>query len=172
LVMFLFVHLNFNQQQATVDLFALSTDEPSRLKIPSISVDASVEHLGLTNEGAMDVPEDKDDVAWYKFGPHPGENGNAVIAGHYGWKENTPAVFDNLHKLKIGDKIYVENKNGSLITFVVREIQIYDKDADASKVFWSDDNKAHLNLITCTGEWSDNEKTSSHRLIVFADKKE
>ena len=120
----------------------------------------------------MDDPENPDTVAWYNLGPRPGESGSAVIAGHYGWKENIPAVFDDLHKLKAGDKIYVENEDGVSITFVVLETQIYDKDADASKVFWSDDGKSYLNLVTCTGVWNQDEETRSHRLIVFAERVE
>ena len=151
------------QKQTGVEL-------PVRLKIPSINVDALVEYVGLTSDGAMDVPKGPDNVAWFNLGPRPGENGSAVIAGHYGWKNNIPAVFDNLHKLRKGDKIYIEDEKGAKTVFVVREIQIYDKNVDASLVFGSSDGKAHLNLITCTGVWNKAEKTRSDRLIVFTDK--
>ena len=151
------------QEQTSVEL-------PVRLKIPSINVDAPVEYVGLTPDGAMDVPKGPVNVAWYNLGPRPGENGSAVIAGHYGWKNNIPAVFDNLHKLRKGDKIYIEDEKGANIIFVVREIQIYDKNEDASGVFYSSDGKAHLNFVTCTGVWNKAEKTRSDRLIVFTDK--
>ena len=88
-----------------------------------------------------------------------------IMAG----KNNIPAVFDNLHKLRKGDKIYIQDDKGSVISFVVREIQIYGKDGDTSGVFGSSDGKAHLNLITCTGAWNKAEKTRSDRLIVFTD---
>lgn len=142
---------------------------PTRLKIPSINIDAPVEYVSLASDGAMDVPKGPVNVAWFNLGPRPGENGSAVIAGHYGWKNNIPAVFDNLHKLRKGDKIYIQDDKGSVISFVVREIQIYGKDGDTSGVFGSSDGKAHLNLITCTGAWNKAEKTRSDRLIVFTD---
>ncbi|MDP3970863.1 MAG: class F sortase [bacterium] len=154
---------NSNQEQANVGL-------PARLTIPVISVDAVVIPVGLTSDGAMDVPKDPAEVAWYSLGPRPGEKGSAVIAGHYDWINNESAVFDNLSKLSKGDKIFVEDENGETITFVVREIRTYGKDDDASDVFGSDDDKAHLNLITCTGVWNKAEKTYSERLIVFTDK--
>lgn len=116
------------------------------------------------------MPKGPVNVAWFNLGPRPGGNGSAVIAGHYGWKNNIPAVFDNLHKLRKGDKIYIEDDKGSVISFVVREIRIYGKDGDASGVFYSSDGKAHLNLVTCTGIWNKAEKTRSDRLIVFTDK--
>ena len=152
-----------NQEQTSVGL-------PVHIKIPSIDVDAPVEYVGLTSDGAMDVPKGPVKVAWFNLGHRPGENGSAVIAGHYGWKNNIPAVFDNLHKLNKGDKIYIEDEKGANIIFVVREIRIYDKDEDASGVFGLSDGKAHLNLITCTGVWNKTEKTRSDRLIIFTDK--
>ena len=30
----------------------------------------------------MDLPEDVDRVGWYRFGPAPGADGSAVLAGH------------------------------------------------------------------------------------------
>jgi hypothetical protein len=70
-----------------VALLLLSRPEPAvglpvRLRIPAIAVDAAVEHVGLTPDGAMDVPASYADVAWYTLGPKPGEPGNAAIAGH------------------------------------------------------------------------------------------
>ncbi len=135
-----------------------------------IGVDAVVGHVGLTSDGAMDVPKVPADTVWYKLGPRPGENGSAVISGHYGWKNNTPAVFDNLHALKKGDKIYVEDEKGATITFVVRGSRRYDPKTDASDVFGSSDGKAHLNLVTCEGTWNKSSKTYSKRRVVFADK--
>lgn len=152
-----------NQEQASV--------EPQiRLKIPGIDVDAVVIPVGLTSDGAMDVPKGPAEVAWFNLGPRPGENGSAVIAGHYGWKNNLPAVFDNLHKLQVGDKLSVEDEKGITTTFVVRKIRIYGKDEVVPDVFDSTDGKAHLNLITCTGAWNKAEKSFSDRLIVFTDK--
>ncbi|MDP4008265.1 MAG: class F sortase [Candidatus Peregrinibacteria bacterium] len=142
---------------------------PVSLKIPSINVDAHVEYLGLTSSGAMDVSDDPMNVTWFNLGPHPGENGSAVIAGHYGWKNHTPAVFDNLHKLNKGDRVFVEDEKGVITTFIVNEIRNYGKDEIVPNAFESNDGKAHLNLITCTGVWNNVTKTFSERLIVFTD---
>ncbi|MEX1061911.1 MAG: class F sortase, partial [Patescibacteria group bacterium] len=148
-----------------------SSGLPIRLKIPRIKVDAAVESVGRTPEGAMAILESLDDVAWFRFGSRPGEVGNAVIAGHYGWRNGKTAVFDKLYKLSKGDEISVEDKHGVVTTFVVREIRKYDPEADASDVFESNNGTAHLNLITCAGEWNEATQTFSKRLVVFADKK-
>lgn len=144
---------------------------PVRLKIPRINIDAAIESVGLTSQGAVDVPRGSVNTAWYNLGPRPGENGSAVITGHYGvWKNGTPTVFNNLSKLRPGDKIYVRDKKGITFTFIVREIKKYNPRADASDVFISSDGEAHLNLITCLGAWNKASKSYPKRLVIFADK--
>ncbi len=143
---------------------------PVRLKIPSIKVDATIEHVGLTPDGAMDVPKDPVNAAWFDRGPRPGEKGSSVIDGHFGTADGSPAVFDDLHELDPGDKLYVEDEKGTTTLFVVRELRKYDPDADASSVFSSRDGRAHLNLITCIGTWNTAEQSYSDRLVVFTDK--
>jgi LPXTG-site transpeptidase (sortase) family protein len=142
-----------------------------RLKIPTIGVDSVVTAVGLTPKGAMDVPQDPRETAWFNLGPRPGESGSAVIAGHYDWKNNEPAVFNNLHELKEGDMVYLEDETGETTVFVVRETRIYDKDADATDVFGPRAGKISLNLVTCMGAWDKEAKTYSDRLVVFTDKK-
>ena len=143
---------------------------PIRLRIPNINVDAIVEYVGIAPDGSMGVPPGPSDVGWFDLGPRPGDIGSAVIAGHEGWKNGIPAVFDNLYNLVKGDKIYVEDETGTTTIFVVREFRIYGQNDDASYVFTSSDGKAHLNLITCSGVWNTTEKSRPNRLVVFADK--
>ncbi|MFA6432471.1 MAG: class F sortase [Candidatus Paceibacterota bacterium] len=143
---------------------------PVRLKIPKIGVDAEIESVGLTPQGSVGVPERPSNAAWFDGSPHPGEIGNAIIVGHFGWKDGVSSVFDDLSRLKKGDLLYVEDDTGMTVTFVVRESRRYDPKADASVVFNSSDEEAHLNLITCEGVWSEAEESYSLRLVVFADR--
>lgn len=143
---------------------------PVRLRIPAIGVDATIEYVGLTPSGAMDVPADQNDVAWFKPGNIPGDIGTAVIAGHYGWNRGKPSAFDALYKLRPGDQIFVDDDQGATDTFVVRENRRFDPKADASSVFSSDDGTSHLNLITCEGSWNTAANGYTKRLVVFADK--
>ena len=143
---------------------------PVRLKIPGINVDSAVESVGLTPQRTMEMPKDPNNVAWFNLGTRPGEIGSSVITGHYGiWKNGKGSVFDNLHKLRVGDKLYIEDDTGTIISFVVLESRSFDPKADASTVFSSDDGKAHLNLITCEGAWNESKKSYSERLVVFTD---
>ncbi len=143
---------------------------PVRMKIPSLKIDTHIESAGLTKEGAVAVPKGPDNVVWFDLGPRPGEIGSSVINGHSGYKDNKPAVFDNLDKLRKGDKIYVEDEFGAATVFVVREFETYNSKANPAEVFSSNDGASHLNLVTCTGNWNEAERTHSNRLVVFTDK--
>jgi LPXTG-site transpeptidase (sortase) family protein len=143
---------------------------PVRLKIPGINVDSAIESVGLTSDGAVGIPKDPNNAAWYNVGPRPGEIGSAVITGHVNWYFGATGVFADLHKVKPGDKITVLDDKGSIISFVVREIRNYDAAADAIDVFYTNDGKSHLNLITCEGVWNKIKRQYSERLVVFTDK--
>lgn len=160
------------QEQASLPASQAGSGLPVRLKIPKINVDTALEYVDLTPEGAVGVPKSPTLAAWYNFGPRPGDNGSAVITGHYGyWKNGKVGVFNNLYKLRKGDKVYVKDDKGATTTFVVREFRTYDPKADASGVFISTDGKSHLNLITCGGAWNKVSKSYPKRLVVFTDKK-
>lgn len=122
--------------------------QPKRVKIPVIRVDADVEYVGLTPEGAMDVPKDYGKTAWYEPGPRPGDQGNAAIAGHVDSKTGK-AVFWDLAKLKPGDDIFIAGDDGAERRFVVTGVQTYGRaDAPLEKIF-GPTTARHLNLITC-----------------------
>ncbi len=124
---------------------------PVRLKIPTLRVDAAVEYVGLTPEGAMDVPKDYDNTAWYEPGTRPGEPGNAVIAGHVD-SQTGKAVFWDLGTLKPGDEVIVAGADGVERRFAVRAIEAYRRaDAPLGRIF-GPTSSARLNLITCDPE--------------------
>lgn len=145
---------------------------PKYLRIPKINLDSEIEYVGLSPNGEMATPKNIANVGWYEPGIRPGETGSAVIAGHYGWEKGKASAFDELHKLRVGDKIYVEDDSGNVITFVVQENRRYNPEDDAGEVFNSKDGKAHLNLISCEGDWDEASQLYSKRLVVFTDKEE
>ena len=143
---------------------------PKRLIISSINIDVAIDYVGLTTDGAMDIKPNPEVVGWYMLGPRPGDKGNAVIAGHYGWEENgKPAIFNDIQNLNKGDELSVTDQKGQSIAFVVREIRKYNPESDASAVFKSNDSNSHLNLITCNGSWVNDKQSYSNRLVVFTD---
>ncbi len=145
---------------------------PSRIRIERLGIDAHLERVGVKVDGSLDAPIGPTNAAWFSGGPRPGEIGSAVIDGHFGWVDDVPAVFDNLSSVVVGDKIDVIDEKGATTEFVVREVRVFEEDADAKEVFISYDGKSHLNLITCEGKWDEVAQKYSGRLVVFADKQE
>ncbi len=134
-----------------------------------MGVDAEIEYKGLAPDGTMATTKGFDDVAWFKLGPRPGDPGNAVIAGHSGWGKGKAAIFNNLSRLRPGDKLYVSDDRGVTATFVMRRSQDYRQSESPVSVFRSVSARPHLNLITCEGVWNSRTKSYSGRLVVFAD---
>jgi LPXTG-site transpeptidase (sortase) family protein len=141
---------------------------PSNLRIPRLDVDADVEHVGWTEDGNMDSPENWEDVAWFQYGYFPGAPGNAVIAGHLD-STTGPAVFAYLHMMEVGDEIYVTGDDGRTLTFQVTEVEsVLAEEAPLDRVFGPSDTPK-LNLITCEGHYDPDEEDYDHRLIVYTE---
>jgi LPXTG-site transpeptidase (sortase) family protein len=138
---------------------------PTRISIPKLHITTTIESVGKDKTGAMDVPKDINNVAWYSLGPKPGQIGSAVIGGHYDSRTG-PAVFYNLEGLEKGDTVIVEDADKKQYSFKVVDKQKYDYSSfPVSDVFGKTD-KPYLNLITCTGVFDTSQKMYLQRLVV------
>jgi sortase (surface protein transpeptidase) len=135
--------------------------------IPSIGVDASVEQVGVTADGAMDTPADPWNTGWYAPGVRPGEAGNAAIAGHVDYHGIGPVVFWDLNKLAVGAEVLVVTDTGQTLRFTVRGSEYYtDSNAPLLDIF-GPANTVNLNLITCGGTFDPATRHYDQRLVVF-----
>lgn len=169
-------NVNFKKEVEEKEIYAGvfddSTDgiKPNTIKIESIGVNGSVEHVGLQENGKMDVPKNPQHAAWYDLGAKPGERGSAVIAGHV----NSPkgkAVFWDLHKLKTGDEVKISNADGETLVFEVVGKKAFDLgEAPVEKIFGYTSRRM-LNLITCTGKYNYDIGTHEQRLVVYTELK-
>ncbi|MEO8863111.1 MAG: class F sortase [Candidatus Saccharimonadales bacterium] len=142
---------------------------PARLQIPRLKVDAAVEYMGLTAAGDMVAPSKYTEAGWYKYGPLPGNKGNAVIDGHVIGPQGQPGIFSGLSKLLPGDIVSVIDTNDQKTDFIVTGSRNFSESAKTKDVLPSEDG-AHLILITCTGTWDQARRHYLERLAVFADK--
>ncbi|GAC1432637.1 MAG: hypothetical protein NVSMB65_06320 [Chloroflexota bacterium] len=136
-----------------------------QLRIPALGINTTVEQVGLV-QGALDVPVNVWDVAWYRLGPRPGDVGNAVIDGH---KDSAtgPAIFLWLKNLRIGDRVIVRDDRGGEHTFEVTEMDSYDlRHAPLVRIF-GPSTARNLNLITCSGAWDYQKHIYDQRLVVY-----
>ncbi|MEN9327626.1 MAG: hypothetical protein RI947_434 [Candidatus Parcubacteria bacterium] len=155
-------------QQSEV-LSVVNPTIPTHISIPAIGVDAVVESVGLDEQGKMDVPQKNENVAWYNLGYKPGEQGSAVMAGHFDTVTGAPAVFYNLSKLKKGDTITVTDLNGEKYTYTVSQTIIYPYNKLPLKQIFASNNSFTLNLITCEGTFNQTTRNYSDRTVVSAD---
>lgn len=144
-------------------------DYPAKLRIPALSIDAQVQKTGLTKSGAMGTPTNFTDVAWYQYGPAPGQLGSAVIDGHVDNALSLPGVFKHLGDIAVGDDIYIDTKDGKALHFVVTEIESYPYKAVPTERIFEAADRPRLNLVTCDGSWMRAEKTYDERLVVYAE---
>jgi sortase A len=139
---------------------------PVEVRIPRLNISAPIENVGRTPEGAMDIPEDAFTVGWYVDAAAPGQQGNAVFAGHRDTVLGTPGVFWRLNELQEGDEIVVDMDDGTQKRFAVERLASYPyNDAPMKDIFGQSDRRS-LNLITCSGEW--NRDTYDRRLVVYS----
>lgn len=142
--------------------------DPERIVIPAIGVDADVIDLGLQDDGTMEVPSDFAQTGWFDRGPQPGRVGPAVIAGHVDDRSG-PAVFYDIAELEPGDRIEVHGE-GEVVTFAVRETQQHPKDAFPTEDVYAGTPGPELRLITCSGEFDQDERSYRDNTIVFAER--
>jgi Sortase domain len=144
----------------------VATGPPTRLRIRSIGVDASLERLHRDAAGALSTPRDYDQPGWYAEGTPPGDTGPAVIAGHVDSRSG-PAVFFRLHELRDGDVIEVE-RGGRWLTFRVVGSEWHPKQAFPTAEVYGPTPTPQLRLITCGGDFDRSRRSYTDNLVVFA----
>jgi LPXTG-site transpeptidase (sortase) family protein len=146
---------------------AAQVAEPASLVIPSIGVSTSLVHLGLTSNGALQVPPTTAVAGWYTGSPRPGSIGSAVIAGHIDSVAG-PGVFYRLSQLQRGDRVYVRRADGTLAVFAVTQVQSYPKDDFPTTAVYGAVPDPELRLITCGGTFDYTTRSYLSNTVVYA----
>jgi LPXTG-site transpeptidase (sortase) family protein len=145
---------------------AVGAITPSRLRIPSIGVDAAVAGVGLMPDGSMGVPGDLWTSTWLSSSARPGQAGSAVIAGHRGI--GTQALFSHLENVRPGDQIRVSDANGGELVYQVTRVASMDLSVATQLQVFGPTTDQRLVLITCSGHYSRSTRTYDQRLVVFS----
>ena len=146
---------------------AVVAADPVRIVIPDIGVDARVVPIGLTEEGALAVP-DFGLAGWYQLGPRPGDPGPAVIAAHVDSRAG-PDVFYRLRELVPGAVVRISDAAGTVHEFTVSAVEQHDKDQLPADRIWSDEDAPALRLITCGGAFDYSVRHYTDNVVVFAE---
>ncbi|MCX5407358.1 class F sortase [Streptomyces sp. NBC_00335] len=147
---------------------ALPGSPPTRIRIPSIRVDAPLTGLGLQADGSLEVPPParRDLAGWYREGTTPGATGTAVVAGHVD-DASGPAVFYHLGALRRGAQIEIARADGRTAVFTVHAVEVYDAKAFPDSRVYGSSPRAELRVITCGGGFSQRTGYQGN-VVVFA----
>ena len=143
---------------------------PVEVEVPAVNISAPVVPLGLTDGGALEVPDDFSTAGWWASGPEPGERGAAVITAHIDSKTG-PAAFYTLADASPGDKVYVHRKDASTATFVIDRLGQYPKDDFPTHQVYDETPEPTLRLITCGGTFDDSIGHYRDNIVAYASRK-
>ena len=140
---------------------------PLSLTIPLIGVKTQLITLGLTADGALQVPSSTSVAGWYTGSPRPGAVGSAIIVGHID-SLTGPGVFYRLSELSRGDDVYVKRADGTTAEFRVTSVQTYLKDRFPTQTVYGPTPDAELRLITCGGAFDPATGHYLSNIVVYA----
>ncbi len=143
--------------------------EPVRLRIDSLNIDMTVEPVGLAADGAMQLPENPADAAWYRFGAWPASGqGSTVIAAHVDSLKYDIGPMARLPQATAGTQIVVTTADGADIVYVVAdEGMVVKRDVPWDSVF-DRTGESRLTIVTCGGEFDYERRTYLSNVIVTA----
>jgi sortase (surface protein transpeptidase) len=116
----------------------------------------------------MDVPDNTRDVAWYRYGPRPGEPGSAVLAAHVDLAGQGRGVFFSLQSLEPGEVVVVTFDDGSAVRFRVEARVTYAKEELPLEVIFSREGPPVLTLVTCGGRFDRSASRYDSNVVVYA----
>ena len=151
---------------------------PTRLQIPDIKVDTTVEPRGTVQYDnpftgqkvdGYGVPKSMWTAAWWSDGPQPGSGEMAVVLGHA--QAAHGAVFDHLADLRAGAVLDRADASGAVLHLQVRGKPVTGLDKSTSAL--ADTLNGHpdgadLALVTCGGDFDRAAGASEDNEVVFA----
>ena len=155
-----------------IEDYTVEEKNPRYLTIEKLGIDkARVIPVGVGLDSRLATPNNVYDVGWFDASGKPGQGKTMVIDGHNGGP-HVFGVFKNLPDLTDGDIIVVERGDGKVFRYRVSDskaVSLADSDAYMAVAQTSPEpNKESLTLISCTGEWSEQQQTYLSRQFVRA----
>ncbi|WP_346926756.1 class F sortase [uncultured Arthrobacter sp.] len=141
---------------------------PRFLTVGGTTINMPVVEVGVSTDGAMEIPEPFNEAGWYRFGPAPGAAaGTAVVAAHVDTTSDS-APFSQLKSLAPGTLVTVQREGAPPLTFRVTGVELMAKDAFDGASIFRRDGPHQLKLVTCGGRWLDEQQDYGDNVIVTA----
>lgn len=152
--------------------YIVAPERPRYLTIKKLGIEnARILSMGVNTKGELATPANIFDVGWYNASGLPGEGRTLIIDGHNGGP-HVHGVFKDLPELSSGDEIKIERGDGAIFKYsVVENVTVPLEEADAYMSTASkspESGKESVTLISCTGEWSQQQQTYLSRQFTRA----
>ena len=140
---------------------------PVRVVVERLGVDAEVVPVGVQPSGEMEVPADLDQAGWYRFGPAPGEDGSAVLAGHVDG-DGRLGQLRALRDAVPGDRVVVTGSDGSTAELEVVSREQEPKASAPLQRWFATDGTSRVVLLTCGGAFDRAQGSYADNVAVTA----
>jgi hypothetical protein len=135
---------------------------------PTSAISGPVVRAGVDPAtGELAIPADASVVAWYEYGPAPGQAGSAVLAGHVDW-HGAPGIFFKLRDLEAGEPVTVTMSDGSVRGFHVVDTRLVDKPELPRAEVFARTGAPLLTLVTCGGRFDSSTRHYLSNVVVTA----
>lgn len=125
---------------------------PTRVAVPRLGIDMTVEPQGVLPEGQMALPVSPEVAGWYRFGSAPDDpEGATVLAAHVDSKTGI-GPFVRLGSAKAGDTVEVWTGSQQHAYRVTQVYRVDKTQVDGDGLF-AVAGSARLHLVTCTGAY-------------------
>jgi sortase family protein len=138
---------------------------PAAVAIGALHVDAPVDPVGVTSDGALVIPQDPARLGWWIGSAMAGEKrGTVLLAGHVDTASDGPGALFQLEELPMGALIKLR-ADGETVTYRAVARRSYHKSRLPADLFTTD-TAARLVLITCGGAFHHGSYTDN--VVLYA----
>lgn len=142
---------------------------PTRIEVPALGIDMTIQPVGLDADGNMGLFDDPAIAAWYQWGPAPASDaGSTVVAAHVDSLEYRVLPFARLRDAAPGTEVFVTDAAGTRHAYAVQTLEVFDKEIVDWEAAFDRSGAPRLTLVTCGGEFDYEARTYLSNLVVTA----
>lgn len=145
--------------------------QPSSIKIPELDIRGSVQPVGFSAPGTMQVPADISVVGWFDRSAFPiGERGHTVLVGHRDGVDDPNGIFRRLGDVRRGDRVIVRDLAGRRVRYEVESVDVLGTKefADRAAQLFSVTASHRLVLLSCGGVFDRSRGGYQATVVVIA----
>jgi hypothetical protein len=140
---------------------------PVRLTIASIDAELPVVPTGVTDDGAMEIPDDPRVAGWYRYGPDPTSDvGAVVVSAHIDSRERVGPLA-RLGRVSAGDEVVVTTAEEE-VRYVIERVDSYPKTVIDLDAVFDRGGSPRLHIVSCGGEWDASSGAYEDNVVAVA----